>query len=72
VTFTRAGEEFCLAVEDDGVGFSDTTTHASHATSTGLGQRLIRSFAAQLGGSYEIQPRSPGTRAQVCFPVTVS
>ncbi|MBM1169676.1 sensor histidine kinase [Microvirga arabica] len=70
VTFTRAGQEYCLAVSDNGVGPSATRESASSSSSTGLGQRLIRSFVAQLGGRHEIKMGSPGTHAQVCFPVS--
>ncbi|MBL0404228.1 DUF4118 domain-containing protein [Microvirga aerilata] len=72
VTFTRKGDEYCLAVRDDGVGLSASRESASSPSSTGLGQRLIRSFVAQLGGRHEIEPGSPGTCAEVCFPVTAA
>jgi two-component sensor histidine kinase len=70
VTFTRTGQEYCLAVSDNGVGLSATQESASSPSWTGLGQRLIRSFVAQLGGRHEIKTDSLGTRAQVCFPVS--
>lgn len=70
VTFMRRDDEYCLAVSDNGVGLSATRDSTSSSASTGLGQRLIRSFVAQLGGRHEIEARSPGTRAQVCFPVS--
>ncbi len=70
VTFARTGDEYCLAVSDNGVGMSTTRETTSPLPSTGLGQRLIRSFVAQLGGRHEFEPSSPGTRAQVCFPVS--
>jgi two-component sensor histidine kinase len=72
VTFTRTGQDYCLAVSDNGVGLSATYERASSPTSTGLGQRLIRSFVSQLGGRHEIEPRSPGIRVQVCFPVSAA
>jgi two-component system, sensor histidine kinase PdtaS len=72
VTFTRRDNEYCLTVSDNGVGLSTTRESASPSVSTGLGQRLIRSFVAQLGGRNEIEPSSPGTRAQVCFPVSAA
>jgi two-component sensor histidine kinase len=70
VTFTRIGQGYCLAVSDNGVGLSASPDSTSSPSSTGLGQRLIRSFVVQLGGRHEIEPGSPGTRAQVCFPVS--
>jgi two-component system, sensor histidine kinase PdtaS len=72
VTFTREGDEYCLVVSDDGVGLSAPRESASSLPSTGLGQRLIRSFVAQLGGWHEIEASSPGTRVQVCFPVAAA
>jgi two-component sensor histidine kinase len=72
VTFTRRDDEYCLAVSDNGVGLSATRDSTSSSASTGLGQRLIRSFVAQLGGRHEIEACSPGTRAQVCFPVSAA
>jgi two-component sensor histidine kinase len=72
VTFTRRDDEYCLAVSDNGVGLSAPCESASSPSSTGLGQRLIRSFVAQLGGRHEIEARSPGTHAQVCFPVSAA
>jgi two-component sensor histidine kinase len=72
VTFTRTGHEYCLAVTDNGVGLSTAHESASAPSSTGLGQRLIRSFVAQLGGRHEIEPCSPGTRVRVCFPASTA
>jgi two-component system, sensor histidine kinase PdtaS len=72
VTFTRTGQEYCLVISDNGVGLSATRDSTSSSASTGLGQRLIRSFVTQLGGRLEIEPHEPGTRAQVCFPVSAA
>ncbi|MBL0403769.1 DUF4118 domain-containing protein [Microvirga aerilata] len=72
VTFKCIGDEYCLAVSDNGVGLSASSESTSTPASTGLGQRLIRSFVAQLGGRHEIEADSPGTRAQVCFPVSAT
>lgn len=47
IRFWREGEEFVLAVEDDGIGLPDTDAAPK---GTGLGRRLIRALAAQLGG----------------------
>lgn len=65
VTFERHGDEYCLAVSDDGVGIKDLS-----AASTG--QRLIRSLTLQLRGRIEIEPGNPGTRSRMCFPVTTA
>jgi two-component sensor histidine kinase len=59
VTFTRRDDEYCLAVSDNGVGLHAAPDSIA-PPSTGLGQRLIRSFVAQLVGQHEIEPGSPG------------
>nr|WP_274597248.1 sensor histidine kinase [Microvirga tunisiensis] len=61
VTVTRTDQEYCLAVSDNGVGLPATQGSTPSATSTGLGQRLIRSFVMQLNGRHEIEPLSHGT-----------
>jgi two-component sensor histidine kinase len=66
VTFVREAEAYCLSVSDDGVG----AAAARGAAGTGLGQRLVRAMASQLGGSLEIGigPDASGTCATVRFP----
>jgi two-component sensor histidine kinase len=63
VRFFRAGDDFCLVVADDGVGME-----AAQTEGTKLGQRLIRSLAAQLGGRMELRSSTAGTTAEVRFP----
>ena len=65
VRFFQDGNEFKLAVRDDGVGDS-----IGPARGSGLGQRLIRSLAQQLGGTFEAEVRPGGRTATVRFPVT--
>jgi two-component sensor histidine kinase len=67
VQFAMEGEEYRLTVLDDGTGMAAAATPKA----PGLGQRLVRSMAAQLGGSFEIGPRQDGsgTNATVRFPV---
>jgi two-component sensor histidine kinase len=65
VTFHRAGDEFCLIVEDDGVGSGD----GDQLPAGGIGQRLVRALTLQLGGRFEATPRTPGTRCLMQFPV---
>lgn len=68
IRLTRDREEFCLRVADDGVGMA-----FEHKTEgSGLGQRLVRSMAAQLQGTITIEPDAgaPGTIATVRFPAT--
>jgi two-component sensor histidine kinase len=67
VRFARQDDTFELVVADDGVGLA---AEEAPGGSSGLGQRLIRSLAAQLGGTVEIGPNSEvgGTRAAARFP----
>ncbi len=60
-----------LTVRDDGVGFGPERAPTTGAGGSGLGQRLVRSMAAQLGGTYEIgtDEGSPGTLVVVRFPI---
>ena len=53
-----------LGVDDDGVGLAK-----GGAKGSGLGHRLVRSLAAQLGGRFECDARDTGTRCVVVFPV---
>jgi len=63
VRFVRDGKDFRLSVADDGVG-----APAAPQDGTGLGQRLVRSLAQQLGGSFEMAARETGTVCSVRFP----
>jgi two-component sensor histidine kinase len=67
VGFRREGEHFVLIVADDGVGFDP----AAPPRGTGLGGRLVRALAAQLGGRVEVQSGGDargGTTCTVRFP----
>ena len=61
VSFHRSDREFHLTVRDDGIGMN------GQARPTGLGQRLVQSFAHQLGGTVEWNG-PPGTTVLVRFP----
>ena len=54
-----------LLVEDDGVGRND----GGPAKGTGLGTRLVRAMAGNVGGEIEYFGRQPGTSARLTFPV---
>lgn len=56
-----------LAVDDDGVGF--TPDEGPAAEGSGLGQRLVRSLSAQLGGEFICETGSAGTSCRVNFPL---
>lgn len=62
----RQGEDgtATLVVEDDGIGW-DT---GKVALGTGLGTRIIRAMAANLGSSVIFEGNDPGTRAILSFP----
>jgi two-component system, sensor histidine kinase PdtaS len=66
VTFERQGDEFLLTIADNGVGMA----FDGEPRGSGLGQRLVRSMVAQLGGTFAIEPDSGagGTVATVRFP----
>jgi two-component sensor histidine kinase len=66
VAFVREAQAYRLSVSDNGVG----AAAARDTAGTGLGQRLVRAMAAQLGGSLEIGPGSDavGTCVTVIFP----
>lgn len=61
VSLTREGDELVLRVKDTGKGLGA-------AASEGLGMRMVRVFADQLGGTLSIEDHS-GTFAQVRVPV---
>jgi two-component sensor histidine kinase len=65
VTFERRDGEFCLRVEDDGVGMPKAPNADGNP---GTGQRLVRALALQLRGRFEYMPRDPGTAFAVTFP----
>jgi two-component sensor histidine kinase len=70
IRFERAADEEMLLVEDDGIGFDP----AAPPQGTGVGTRIVRSLAAQLGGRADMAPAStgaqrPGVRWIMRFPV---
>jgi two-component sensor histidine kinase len=66
VRAAREGESYCLTVSDDGAGMSPER----RSKQPGLGGRLMRSLAAQLGGTMTVARANdgPGTMARLCFP----
>jgi two-component sensor histidine kinase len=56
VAFRCDGSDFVVAVEDDGVGFDPLAPPRG----TGLGTRVSRALARQLGGHLEAAPTNPG------------
>lgn len=67
VKFVREDGDYCLSVTDNGIGTASTP----NSSGSGLGLRLIRSMALQLGGSVEVTsaPQTPGTSTVMRFPV---
>jgi two-component sensor histidine kinase len=75
VRFAREGEEFVLAVADDGIGLPAEgevagAPPAPPPRGSGLGTRLLRALAAQLRGSFSRRPGEGGrgTVAALRFP----
>lgn len=64
VKMTRDGDRGCLCVEDDGVGWSQSS---GAVLGTGLGTRVIKSMSTRLGGELTYPPTDRGTRAVLCF-----
>ena len=60
VTFRRAAPGFVLTVHDDGIGRSDAKD--------GLGSRLIRLLAQQVGGEIDQTPSGPGATTTITLP----
>lgn len=60
-----AGSRGELLVEDDGVGRIDSGA----IKGTGLGTRLVKAMAENLGGEIDYFARQPGTQARLTFPV---
>lgn len=55
-----------VGVDDDGVGFCPDTLEVQ---GTGLGHRLVRSLAAQLGGRFQCSTEEGATSCLAAFPV---
>ncbi|MBU8540948.1 sensor histidine kinase [Falsiroseomonas tokyonensis] len=69
VIFQREGETFLLAVQDNGIGL----TAGAAPQGSGLGTRIGRALAGQLGGRLELEQVAPGTerpglRGSIRFP----
>lgn len=69
VRLIRRGDHAALEVEDDGVGFGGVGIGASGNSGDGLGLRLSRQMAEELGGRLEISTGARGTRFNVDFPL---
>ena len=66
VRLARSSDELLLIIADDGVGLPPGAE-----ASRGLGMRLIHGFASQLGGSVEIDRRTPGVAFVLRLPTVV-
>lgn len=76
IRFRQETDVFALSVEDDGIGIAE----GAAPQGTGLGRRLVRALAAQLGGGTNLPsrptenaadaaPQEEGSRFVVRFPV---
>lgn len=72
VTVTRQGDELCLTVSDQGVGFGPDQLQArAEQEPHGFGLFHIRQRVAGLGGAFEISSApGRGTRATIRVPLT--
>ncbi len=70
IGFRREGQDFVLTVADDGIGLPDRPSQASGPERGGMGRKLVRALAAQLGGELETRRREPtGTIHRLTLPV---
>jgi two-component sensor histidine kinase len=65
VKLDRETEDYVLTVSDDGKG---VPIGFDPGTSRGLGTRIMRGLAAELGGTLAVD-RNGGTKTQVTFPI---
>jgi two-component sensor histidine kinase/heme exporter protein D len=65
VTLERDDDRLRLSVSDDGAGLPKDFDPTANP---GLGMKVVRALAMQLGGALEIERPAKGTRFSVCFP----
>lgn len=70
VTVNRVGEQVCIAVQDDGMGFDLPSTGAGLSPSEGFGLPSICAQGISIGGRVEIKSQpGRGTRVMVHAPL---
>jgi two-component sensor histidine kinase len=60
----KSGEPFELVVADDGEGIKETKANGD----SGLGSRLVQSFARQLGAKHQVTSTGEGTTHRLLIP----
>jgi two-component system sensor histidine kinase UhpB len=62
-----ADSRLALVIADDGIGMAESPQSSGRAA--GLGLRIMRYRAERIGGTFQIERRSPGTAIRVSFPL---
>ena len=62
-----ADSRLTLIIADDGIGMAESLQSSGRAA--GLGLRIMRYRAERIGGTFQIERRSPGTAIRVSFPL---
>lgn len=66
VDLKAEGDSYVLTVADDGKGLPEGFSIEAQG---GMGLKIVRSLAGQLGGTFALEAGSPGAVSRVAFPV---
>jgi PAS domain S-box-containing protein len=68
ICLRKAGDGFCLEIQDDGPGFPKSVEVSSSTVPEGFGFTLVQALVDQLCGTMEVESR-PGTRIRIAVPL---